>query len=135
MNTVLIVGQVSLLHSIEPSNHSVSNHPSPPPLPTWFCVTGLTVAGLHHAARTHLAEFRTTSLGLHLSLAGSPRRQAESSSSSYGLVVHLQLLSTSSHENAVTFSYRVQVKPRQGLAPRKFDALAGALGPAMPDAT
>jgi len=128
MNAALIVGQVSLLHSIEPSNHSVSNHPSSPPPPTWFCVTGLTVARLHHAARTHSAEFRSTSLGLHLSLAGSPRRPAESSSSSYGLAVHLRLLSTSSHENAVTFSYRVQVKPRQGLPPRKFDALAGALG-------
>ena len=115
MNTVLIVGQVSLLHSIESSGHSVSNHPSSSPPPTWFCDTGLTVARLHHAARTHSAEFRTTSLGLHLSLAGSPRRQAESSSSSYGLVVHLQLLSTSSHENAVTFSYRVQVNPDEDL--------------------
>ena len=133
MNTVLCAVQVSLLHSIEPSGHSVSNHPSPPPPPTWFCVTGLTVARLHHAARTHLAEFRTTSLGLRLSLADSPQRQAESSSSSYGLAVHLQLLSTSSHENAVTFGYRVQVKPRRGLPPRKFDALAGALGPAAPD--
>ena len=69
MNTVLIVGQVSLLHSIEPSNHSVSNHPSPSPPPTWFCVTGLTVARLYRTARTHSAEFRTTSLGLRHYLA------------------------------------------------------------------
>ncbi|MCH7689098.1 MAG: hypothetical protein IH899_20890, partial [Planctomycetes bacterium] len=111
MNTVLTVGQVSLLHSIEPSDHSISNHPSSPPPPTWFCVTGLTVARLHHAARTHSAGFRTTSLGLRHSLAGSPRRKAESSSLSYGLVVHLQLLCTSFHENAVTFSYGIQAKP------------------------
>lgn len=44
--------------------------------------------------------------GLHHLLAGSPDSQAESSSSSYGLVVHLQLLPTPPHGDAVTFSYR-----------------------------
>ena len=43
MNAILNIGQVSLLHHIEPSNHSVSNHPSSPPGPTWFCTMGLTV--------------------------------------------------------------------------------------------
>ena len=40
--------------------------------------------------------------------AGSPRRQAESSSLSYGLVVHLPLLSTSPRGDAVTFGYDAQ---------------------------
>jgi len=44
MNAVLKIGQVSLLHHINPSDHSVSNHPSSPPGPTWFSTTGLTVA-------------------------------------------------------------------------------------------
>ena len=43
-------------------------------------------------------------------LGGWPRQPAESSSSSYGSAVHLQLLSTSSHEDAVTFSYNVQTQ-------------------------
>jgi hypothetical protein len=48
------------------------------------------------------------SLGLRLFLAGSPRQPAESSSSSCGPAVHLQLLSTPSREDAVTFGYQVQ---------------------------
>ena len=61
--------------------------------------------------RTHLAGFRTTSLGLHLSPAGSPRRLAESSSLSYGLAIHLPMLSTSRCRNAVSFSYRTRFRP------------------------
>ena len=38
-------------------------------------------------------------------LAGSPSRLAESSSSSYGLVVRLLLLPTPSHDDAVTGGY------------------------------
>ena len=60
------------------------------------------------ADHTHWAGFRTASLGLRQLLAGSPRRQAESSSSSYGLAVLLPLLSTPSHDDAVTFGYKVQ---------------------------
>ena len=41
--------------------------------------------------------------GLRRYLAGSPQRQAESSSLSCGPYVHFQLLSTSSCKNAVTF--------------------------------
>src|SRR3989304_2953309 len=44
--------------------------------------------------------------GLRLWLAGSPQRPAESRSSSYGPMVHLRLLPTSPHGDAVTFSYR-----------------------------
>ena len=41
-------------------------------------------------------------------LAGSPSRQAESSSSSCGLVVHLLRLSTSSHDDAVAVGYGLE---------------------------
>jgi hypothetical protein len=44
--------------------------------------------------------------GLRLYSAGSPVHQAESSSSSYGLVSHLRLLSTPPHGDAVTFGFR-----------------------------
>ena len=44
--------------------------------------------------------------GLRHSLAGSPMRPAESSSSSCRLSVRLRLLSTSSRDNAVSIGYR-----------------------------
>ena len=53
-------------------------------------------------------------LGLRLSLAGSPRQLAESSSLAYGPAVRLRLLSTSPRGDAVTFDYRGQVQPRAG---------------------
>ena len=68
----------------------------------------------------------TASFGLRPSLAGSPRRPAESSSSSYGLAVHFQLLSTSFRKDAVTFGCKVQTLPSRGLTPRRFNALTGA---------
>src|SRR5260370_19194240 len=40
-------------------------------------------------------------------LAGSPQPSAESGSLSYGQPVHLRLLSTPPHGDAVTFDYRV----------------------------
>ena len=46
--------------------------------------------------------------GLRHSLAGSPLQQAESSLLSYGLAFHLPLLSTSSHDDAVTVGYRAE---------------------------
>src|SRR5262245_14860425 len=58
------------------------------------------------------------SFGFRLYLAGSPRRQAESRSLSCGRVVHLLLLPTSPHGDAVTFGYEVQTEPRRGLTPR-----------------
>ena len=44
--------------------------------------------------------------GLHLWLAGSSQRPAELRSSSYGPTVHLRLLPTSPHGDAVIFGYR-----------------------------
>jgi hypothetical protein len=72
---------------------------------------------------THWAGFRSTSLGLRHGLASSPRRQAESSSSSYGLVIHLPMLSTSPRGDAVPVDYGGQADPRQGLTPCWFDTL------------
>ena len=66
----------------------------------------------------HIPLGTMASLGLRLFLAGSPRQPAESSSSTYGLVVHLQLLPTPPRGDAVTFGYRVQTQLRRGLPPR-----------------
>lgn len=44
---------------------------------------------------------------LHHGSAGSLQQNTESSSSSYGLIFHLQLLPTPPHSDAVTFSYGV----------------------------
>ncbi len=75
-----------------------------------------------------LTAFSRRHLGLRPSLAGSPRRQAESSFLSCGLLVHLRLLPTSPRGDAVTFSYRVQTRPWRGLSPRRLGALGCALG-------
>ena len=59
---------------------------------------------------TPLPAYRTY-FGLRLERAGSSPHTAESSSSSCGLPVRLQLLSTPPHGDAVTFSYRVLAYP------------------------
>ena len=118
MNTVLCVVQVSLLHVIKPSDHSASNHPLPPPERS----SGFSTEAYREyrdGPDPITITVTIASIGLRHYLAGSPRQQAESSSSSYGLVVHLQLLPTSSHKNAVTIGYRVQnSKLWRGLPPR-----------------
>ena len=136
MNTVL-PAQLSLLHRIEPSGHSVSNHPSPSEESGLVWLPGLPrdAAGTLARVIRCLASRRTfVSFGLRHSLAGSPRRQAESSlrcpesaGLCYGLAVQLPLLSTSPRGDAVTFGYEVQTQLRQGLAPCWFDTLASAL--------
>src|SRR5215470_3565054 len=60
-----------------------------------FCTLPLSSTGL-----------RSRGPGFASVLAGSPARLAESSSSSYGLVVHLLLLPTSPRGDAVTVDYR-----------------------------
>jgi len=48
---------------------------------------------------------------------GSPQQDTETSSSSYGLIVRFQLLSTPPRGDAVTFSYGVYGSLRHGLSP------------------
>ena len=98
---------------IKPSDRSASNHLLPPP--------GLDLVrpgSLPRSLSATSLSGTTASLGLRPSLAGSPRQSAESSSSSCGPVIHLQLLSTPSHEDAVTFGYKAQIQLRRGLPPR-----------------
>jgi len=96
----------------KPSDRSASNHLLPP-LGLDLVLPGSLPRSLSAASLSGT----TASLGLRHFLAGSPRQPAESSSSSCGLAVHLQLLSTPSHEDAVTFGYKVQTQLRQGLPP------------------
>src|SRR4030042_4304655 len=104
MNTVLVPAQVSLFH--------VSNLPAVPSPTTccrpwilvWFCSRAYRAASRRHPLGDHGVVWASPPLG------GWPRQPAESSSSSYGPAVHLQLLSTPSHEDAVTFGYNVQTQ-------------------------
>ncbi len=109
MNTLQVAAQVSLFNVIESSIHSVSNHPPSSLRFGLLSPPGLT-AGIGYHSHPITIVVTTASLGLRLWPAGSPQREAESSSFCYGLVVHLQLLSTPPHGDAVTFSYRVQTK-------------------------
>jgi len=88
MNTVLFAVEVSLLH--------VLGLPSIPSPTTWPPLPSL----------SHTTPQRSRLSGLRHFLAGSSVGPAESGSFPYGLLVHLQLLSTSFHKNAVTVSYR-----------------------------
>src|ERR1700722_7613600 len=79
--------------------------------------------------RTPPFQWDGSSLGLRHYLAGSPRSQAESSSSeSYGPAVRLRLLPPPPHGDAVTFSYNVQTEHWQELSSCRSHALTGALG-------
>src|SRR3990172_712879 len=53
MNTVLVSVQVSLLHVVEPSGHSVSNHLLPPPGLVWFSPRAYRVVRRPHPSRNH----------------------------------------------------------------------------------
>ena len=111
-----------LASCIKPSDRSASNHLLSP-LGFGLVLSRELTRGLPTASLAGT----TASLGLRLSLAGSPRQPAESSSSSCGPAVHLPLLSTPSREDAVTFGYEVQIQPRQGLSPCRFNTLTSAL--------
>jgi hypothetical protein len=119
-----LTGQVSPIHSTRTSMHSVSNH-----------LTRPVIAYVLPAQRDRLPSDRSDGFalsilgsGLRPSLGGSSLRPAESSSSSYGLHVRLQLLSTPPHGDAVTFDYRERASPGRGLAPLCVRQLSGALG-------
>lgn len=62
------------------------------------------------------------------SLGSSPTGLAETSSLDYGLIIHLRLLSTLPHGNAVTtVGFRAVTLPWTGLAPVCSNAFTGAL--------
>ena len=94
MNTGLHPGQVSLIHAHILPDHSVSNHPVAPR--RRFLTLPLS------ATASHVAEC----LGFAIALQARRACPAESSSSSYGLVVHLLLLPTPPRGDAVTVGYR-----------------------------
>ena len=85
--------EVSPLHVTRHSEPFCLQTPHVPPSP------------LSHAT-PQLDGFPLTGSGLHHWLAGSPGRQAESSSSACGLVPHLQLLPTPPRGDAVTFGFQ-----------------------------
>ena len=88
MNSVLIVAQVSLLNVMARYKHSAPNYLTAP------------------CRRFDTQPLSATDhSGLRHGRAGSPVGLAESGSFSYGLLVHVQLLSTPPHGGAVTFHY------------------------------
>jgi hypothetical protein len=68
------------------------------PTPIFFTKPGEALLRLLATARPHRRDLLNGQ-------AGSPQHPAESSSSSYGPTVRLQLLSTTPRNDAVTFSY------------------------------
>ena len=76
--------------SYRSSYHSVSNHP------VCLCIALLLPFSVLNSSR------------IRLKADGSPHIKTETSSLSYGLIVHFQLLSTSYHYDAVTFCYRTR---------------------------
>ena len=131
-------GQVSLLHMVQPSLHSVTKHLTRPiiafllpaqrdglPRSCGFRTTRSCLPGFGQPE----ASLRSRS-GLRLESADSSPRTAESCSLSYGLHVRRRLLSTPPHGDAVTFGYRERASPRGGLSPPLLHLLAGARIPA-----
>ena len=102
-----------LASCIKPSHRSASNHLLSPPGPGLVLTRSLP-RSLPAASPTRDQSVTWASP----SPAGWPRQPAESSSSlSCGPAVHLQLLSTPSHEDAVTFGYNVQTQLDRDLHP------------------
>ena len=108
---------------VVPSIRSVSKHPMPFPRSSG-------IPSRDSPSKSYVEEIassRTERIGLRHFPAGSPRQQAESSSSTYGPDVRLRLLSTPPRGDAVTFGYEKPDIPRRGLAPRRYDNITGAL--------
>ena len=101
-----------LVSCIKPSHRSASNHLLPSP-GSGLVLTRSVPRGLPTASLSRDQGVIRASP----SLEGWPRQPAESSSSSCGPAVHLQLLSTPSHEDAVTFGYNVQTQLDRDLHP------------------
>ena len=93
MNSGSFCQQVSLIHAGGLPNHSVSKHHNAPLSP------------LYHAT-PQLDSFSLAGLDFAFDRQARRLRPAVSSSLSYGLVVHLLLLSTTHRCVAVAFGYR-----------------------------
>jgi len=106
MNTCFGTAQVSLLSVIETSDHSVSNHP----------LSSRLVSGVFLSQA-----YRTTSCGhplgavRHWGFAFPQQARHDSWPNRvhwyYGLIVHLRLLSTPPHGDAVTIGYGMPEHP------------------------
>jgi hypothetical protein len=94
MNSVSVCEQVSLIHASCLLNHSVSTHLTQ--RCRRFCTLPLSSTAFPFGSR------------LRHCLAGSSSGPAVSSLSSYGLVIHLLLLSTTHRCVAVAFGYRLE---------------------------
>ena len=99
--------QISLVHTAQPSMHSVTKH-----------LTRPTIAFMLPAQRggPPRTDFGPRS-ELRPGSGGSSLRAAESCSLSYGLHVRLGLLSTSPRGDAVTFGFQERASPGGGLSP------------------
>jgi len=114
----------SLLHATRTSDHSVSNH-----LRFSTSRFPLTPRWQHHfvGASPFPSGLAKTADRIEFTLPSGHGGRC------YGLVVHVQLLSTRGYSpDAVTFSYWPSVSARSGLSPLCSDTLAGALGRVAP---
>ena len=119
-------GQVSPVHTAQPSMHSVTKHLTRPVIAFALPAQRDGLPGSFHFRGTRgrsrgfsqpEASFRSRS-ELRLESAGSSLRAAESCSQTcYGLHVRLGLLPTPPHGDAVTFGYRERASPEGGLSP------------------
>ena len=118
---------------VETSDHSASNHPLPSRRLGSIFPSSLPRVTAPRAGRTPLfpgrsviwasplaSRLTTTAGRIEFAVARKPSRYC-------GLIVHLRLLSTPPHGDAVTFGYKVQSRPWQGLAPCRFNNITGAL--------
>ena len=111
MNTVLIAAQVSLCFVNEPSDSFRLQAPTA--VPTLF------LGFLRRAYRTTSPWPSVLGTVRHLGFAVRVRARHDSRPNRvhlrYGLIVHLRLLSTPPHGDAVTFGYRVPENPDEDL--------------------
>jgi hypothetical protein len=120
--------QVSLRHVVEPSDRSVSNHPWPPSEFGLLALRGLPRVTDRFQPGTPTPVGSERQLGFAFSQQARRGHRPNRVWLPYGPVVRLRLLPTPSRDDAVTFGYKVQTEPWQGLPPCRFHALAGALG-------
>jgi hypothetical protein len=118
--------QVSLLNVAEPSDRSVSNHPLSPSEPGLLLVRGLPRNRTPQDTAPPL-QWDGSSLGLRHSLAGSPRRPAESSSLALRTDRSPPVALHPASRRRSYLRLRSARALRQGLSPCCFDAITGAL--------